>query len=141
MRPPALLVTFSDRLLLPRRFRGFTLAEILVVLFVIGIAAALTYAQLDRDPRDTLEREGRRFAGALEHAALLAQWKNQTLGVSAGGGAYRFWRRGTPSEGSGETWLALSDDDVLAPRALPAPLVRRSAGAERGSAAALSQRP
>ncbi len=104
------------------RSRGFTLAELLVVLIVIGIAAGLTYAQLETDPRQTLEREGRRFAGALEHAALLAQWKNQTLGVSASGGAYRFWRRGSPSDGDAERWLALSDDDVLAPRVLPAPL-------------------
>jgi type II secretion system protein H len=113
-------VTFSDRLRLAQRCAGFTLAELLVVLIVIGIAAGLTYAQLEADPRQTLEREGRRFAGALEHAALLAQWKNQTLGVSAGGGAYRFWRRGGPSDG--ERWLALSDDDLLAPRVLPAPL-------------------
>jgi type II secretion system protein H len=104
------------------RRNGFTLAEILVVLIVIGIAAGLIYAQLDVDPRQTLEREGRRFAGALEHAALLAQWKNQTLGVSASGDAYRFWRRGNANDGDGQRWLALSDDDVLAPRALPAPL-------------------
>ena len=119
--PPALLVTFSDRLPVPKRCRGFTLAEILVVLLVIGVAAGLAYAQLDRDPRQALEREGRRFAGALEHAALLAQWKNETLGVSASGGAYRFWRRVSDSEG--ERWLALSDDAVLLPRTLPSPLV------------------
>jgi type II secretion system protein H len=104
-----------------RLLGGFTLAEILVVLIVIGIAAGLAYAQLDRDPRQALEREGRRFAGALEHAALLAQWKNQTLGVSASGGAYRFWRR--VSDGDGERWLALSDDAVLLPRTLPSPLI------------------
>jgi type II secretion system protein H len=104
-----------------RRCNGFTLAEILVVLIVIGIAAGLAYAQLESDPRQVLEREGRRFAGALEHAALLAQWKNETLGVSASGGAYRFWRRGRDSDG--ENWIALSDDDVLSPRALPAPLL------------------
>jgi type II secretion system protein H len=100
---------------------GFTLAEILVVILVIGLAAGITYAQFDRDPRQALEREGRRLAGALEHAALLAQWKNETLGVSAVGDAYRFWQRNAPGET--EQWLALSDDDVLAPRALPAPLV------------------
>ena len=100
---------------------GFTLAEILVVILVIGLAAGITYAQFDRDPRQALEREGRRLAGALEHAALLAQWKNETLGVSAMGDAYRFWHRNAPGEL--EQWLALSDDDVLAPRALPAPLV------------------
>ena len=104
-----------------RRCRGFTLAEILVVLIVIGIAAGITYAQLDSDPRQTLQREGRRFAGALEHAALLAQWKNETLGVSASGNAYRFWRRST--DGEGDHWIALSDDDLLTPRALPAPLI------------------
>ena len=57
--------------------------EILVVLIVIGLAAGITYAQLNPDPRSSLEREGRRLGGALEHAALLAQWKNETLGVSA----------------------------------------------------------
>jgi type II secretion system protein H len=102
------------------RARGFTLVELLVVLMVIGLAAGLVYAQLDTDPRQALEREGRRFAGALEHAALLAQWKNEALGVSASGGAYRFWRRDATVDSS--RWIALSDDDVLAPRALPAPL-------------------
>ena len=99
---------------------GFTLIELLVVVVVIGLAAALVYAQLDRDPRQTIEREGRRMAGALEHAALLAQWQNQTIGVSAADGAYRFWRRTPTAEG--DRWSALSDDEVLAPRRLPAPL-------------------
>ncbi|HTS22391.1 MAG TPA: type II secretion system minor pseudopilin GspH [Casimicrobiaceae bacterium] len=101
---------------------GFTLAEILVVLVVIGIAAGLVVAQLEADPRQALEREARRFAGALEHAALLAQWKNQTIGVSAIGDSYRFWRR-DPGSADAEQWVALSDDDTLAPRALPPPLV------------------
>src|SRR5947209_5673029 len=96
------------------RSAGFTLAEILVVIVVIGLAAGFIYAQLETDPRQTLEREARRFAGALEHAALLAQWKNQTLGVSATGATYRFWRRGTDADA--ERWVALSDDEVLAPR-------------------------
>ena len=99
---------------------GFTLIELLVVVVVIGLAAALVYAQIESNPRQTIEREGRRLAGALEHAALLAQWQNQTLGVSAADGAYRFWRRTPTAEG--DRWTALSDDEVLAPRRLPAPL-------------------
>jgi type II secretion system protein H len=101
--------------------RGFTLAEVLVVLLVIGLAAGFAYARFDSDPRHDVEREARRFAAALEHAAALAQWRSQTLGVSAGGAGYRFWRRTTSSEG--DQWLALNDDEILAPRGLPEPLV------------------
>jgi type II secretion system protein H len=96
---------------------GFTLAEVLVVLIVIGLASALAYARFDSDPRAELEREGRRLGAAVEHAALLAQWHNETLGVSVTGGSYRFWRR---DAANGDDWSALSGDDVLAARALPA---------------------
>ena len=37
------------------------------------------------------------------------------FGVSADGASYRFWRRGAD-----DRWSALADDDVLAPRTLPA---------------------
>jgi type II secretion system protein H len=92
---------------------GFTLAEVLVVIVVIGLAAGLIYARFDRDPRQAVEREARRLAGALEHAAQLAQWQGETLGVSMDGTGYRFWRRATAAEG--DRWQPLADDDVLAP--------------------------
>jgi len=104
-------------LLAPGQVAGFTLAEVLVVLIVIGLAAALVYARFDNDPRAELEREGRRLGAAIEHAALLAQWHNETLGVSAAGSSYRFWRRGA---NSGDDWSAVSGDDVLVAHALPA---------------------
>ena len=107
------------RILATGRFAGFTLVEVLVVLIVISLAAALVYARLDSDPRGELEREGRRLGAAIEHAALLAQWHNETLGVSAVGSNYRFWRRGA---NSGDDWSALSGDDVLAARTLPTSL-------------------
>lgn len=94
---------------------GFTLLEILVVVAVLGIAAAIAYATLEGDDRGTLEREARRFAGALEYAAQRAQVAHETLGVSAQGSEWRFWRRGTDGR-----WLAMSGDDALAPRTLPA---------------------
>ena len=94
---------------------GFTLLEILVVVVILGLAAAIGYATLERDERGTLEREARRFAGALEFAAQRAQSAHETLGVSAHAGGWRFWRRGDDGR-----WVALSGDDALAARALPA---------------------
>ena len=99
------------------RSAGFTLAEILVVIMVIGLAAGMAYARFDNDPRQTIEREGHRLAAAVEHAASLAQWRDQTLGVSAGGTGYRFWRREHGADG--DRWQPLTDDDVLAARSLP----------------------
>jgi len=57
------------------------------------------------------------LAAAIEHAASLAQWRNQTLGISAGGAGYRFWRRNPGADG--DQWVPLTDDDVLASRSLP----------------------
>jgi len=94
---------------------GFTLIEILVVLVVLGIAASLVVVNLGRDDRRDLQREAKRLAGALEHAAAVAQWSSETLGISAEGHVYRFWRRDATGQ-----WTAFTGDEVLAARALPA---------------------
>ena len=94
--------------------RGFTLVEVLVVLIVMALGAGLVFANIGQDERGVAEREARRLTGALEHAAALAQWQNEMLGVSAGNGAYRFWRRADDA-----SWTPVSGDDVLAPRLLP----------------------
>jgi general secretion pathway protein H len=93
--------------------RAFTLIELLVVLVVIGVAAGLVYVNLGGDHARAVEREAKRLAGALEHAALVAQWTGETLGVSADGRSYRFWRRSVS-----DRWSAVADDDVLAPHTL-----------------------
>jgi general secretion pathway protein H len=98
-----------------RRGEGFTLVEVLVVVIIVAIASAAVIANLESDDRGRMEREARRLATALEHAASLAQWHGETLGVSAEGGVYRFWRR--RDDGS---WAVLDDDALLVPRPLPA---------------------
>lgn len=97
--------------------RGFTLIEVLVVLVVLALGAGLVFANIGSDPRGLVEREAKRLAGALEHAAALAQWQNEMLGVSAEGSAYRFWRKGADGR-----WTLFTGDDVLATRTLPSDL-------------------
>jgi type II secretion system protein H len=95
--------------------RGFTLIEILVVIAIIAITAGLAALGLDGDERGAAAREARRFAGALEHASARAQSRAETLGVSADGGGWRFWRR--PAEA--RRWFPVADDDQLAAHAVP----------------------
>jgi len=94
---------------------GFTLVEVLIVVVVIAIASGFLIVNLGGGDRRVAEREAARLASALEHAAALAQWKAETLGVSAEGTGYRFWRRGADN-----LWTPVQDDEVLAPRTLPA---------------------
>jgi type II secretion system protein H len=94
---------------------GFTLVEILVVLVILAIAAGVAVVAYDGNDRDRATREARRFAAALEHAAMRAQVRAETLGASAEGEGWRFWRR-DPDSGQ---WQPVADDDVLAAHLLP----------------------
>jgi len=85
------------------------------VLIVLALAAGVAVVAYDGDERGMATREAQRFAGALEHAAARAQLRAETLGVSAEGSGWRFWRRTS----AGDTWLPVVDDDVLAPHNLP----------------------
>jgi type II secretion system protein H len=99
-----------------KRSPGFTLVEVLVVLAVIAIAAAAAVLAFDGSDRDRATREARRFAAALEYASSRAQVRAETLGASAEGNTWRFWRRDAQSL----RWQPLSDDDgMLAMHTLP----------------------
>ena len=98
---------------------GFTLIEILVVVAIIAITAGLASLAMDADDRGSVTREAKRFAGALEHASARAQWRGETLGVSADGDGWRFWQR--PPELN--RWQPLAEDDVLGAHRLPSGII------------------
>ena len=74
----------------PRRQRGFTLVEILVVIVVLALGLGLVTLSMGHDDAAVLRREGERLRSALEHAAQLAQWKHAPLVWEADAGGYRF---------------------------------------------------
>ena len=98
---------------------GFTLVEILVVVAIVAITAGLATLAYNADDRGVAEREARRFAGALEHASARAQWRAETIGVSAEGDGWRFWRRPVDAN----RWLPFADDDVLDAHRVPAGII------------------
>ena len=84
------------------------------MLLLLGIAAGAVTLRLERDDRRIVQREATRFAGAIEQAIAIAQWQGATLGVSAEGPSYRFWRQ----DGAAE-WHVITEDETLTPHALP----------------------
>ena len=94
---------------------GFTLVEILVALAIVAVASGAAWLAWRGGGDAPLRREAARFAGAIEYAALRAQWRHEELGVSASDAGWRFWRR----DRARDAWLPVDDDDALAPRALP----------------------
>ncbi|MEO1035493.1 MAG: type II secretion system minor pseudopilin GspH [Pseudomonadota bacterium] len=99
-----------------RRISGFTLIEIMVVLFVIGAitAVAIPAFSLLGDDRN-LEREGRRLAALMTLAADQASLQGREFGVRFSRTQYAFYDL-DPETGA---WVELSGDPQLRPRALP----------------------
>jgi general secretion pathway protein H len=94
--------------------RGFTLVEMLVVLLIFGLLAGLVSAIARPDERGMLRIEAERLAQLLELAIAESQVTGRSIGWSADGPTYRFWR---VSEEGG--WSEIRDSDLLRARALP----------------------
>jgi general secretion pathway protein H len=93
---------------------GFTLLEMLVVVLIMGLLIGLVRVVVQPDARGQLRVEAERLAQLLDLAAAEARLSGQTLGWTASGPAYQFWRF---REETG--WLEIIDNDLLRARVLP----------------------
>jgi general secretion pathway protein H len=107
---------------LPGSAAGFTLLELLVVVFIIGILAAMFTLSVgvaggtDRELRRESERLETLLALALEDATF----QSHELGLRLYPRRYEFsiYDRGDPFDPADDQWVPI-EDDVLGPRELP----------------------
>ncbi len=93
--------------------KGFTLIEVMVVVFIIGII--LTFAKLSIGPSEyrQLKEEGQRIATLIELARQEAILDAQELSLVFKEKEYSF------QVFNGELWTAIEDDNILRLRTLP----------------------
>ena len=85
-----------------RDSRGFTLVELMIVLFIIGLVSAIVVMSMP-DPRGRLVDEAERFAGHVIAARDNAVLQSRPMALALDASGYRFEER---SEGA---WLPQSD--------------------------------
>lgn len=101
---------------MPAASHGFTLMEMIVVMFIIGIIATFAVTSLSRDPADLVEEEARRLHALLQLASEEAVMQSEELAIEFHTDGYRFMR--LESNGEQWTWVPLSRDRIFRPRCL-----------------------
>jgi len=129
-----LRVAFLQNRGVPTRRAGLTLVEVLVVVLLIGLMAALVSVNLGRGDREAVREEAARLAASLQQAQDEALLTGATLAWRGEATGYGYLRRGPA-----RNWVPIDGDQGFAPRRLPAPvrLVDVKGGAAKSEAAAL----
>ena len=96
------------------RGAGFTLIEVLVVIAIIALVAALVTVKISPDARQSLREEGLRLAALLAHARDEAIVSGAPLAWQRTDEGYRFMQRAPD-----RTWQPVDRDASLRARSLP----------------------
>ena len=100
----------------PRRARGFTLLEVLVVMLIIGVLVSFAVLSISRGDT-SVQDETQRLAALIRLAGQEAVSQGQEFAVEFDSTGYAFLSF------DGEKWQPIADDELLRPRSLPQELV------------------
>lgn len=95
------------------RSRGFTLLELMVVLFIIGISVSFAVLSIGDNRADRLHREANRLEAVIQLASQEAVMKSTQLGLRLADGRYVFVRQ------IKRRWKPLSGDPELGGHRVP----------------------
>lgn len=93
--------------------RGFTLLEVLAVVFIVGLVLTLAVLSVGHNEDRVLKDEARRIAALLDLARQQAIVESLEMALAVEDDGYRF------QVFDGQDWLPMEDDAVLRPRELP----------------------
>jgi general secretion pathway protein H len=93
----------SERRLKPAQQRGFTLLELMVVMAIVAVGAALVTAALPDSVQSKLEEEGTRLSALLEAARLQSRASGQAV----------YWQPGPPGEEAAFKFVGLPASSTL----------------------------
>jgi general secretion pathway protein H len=99
---------------------GFTLIEMLVVVFIIGIIAAGVVLSVNLTGADhELQSESERIAALMNYARDSAEMQTRELGLACNATGYEFYAFDPRTQ----LWDSIPEDDALHARRLPAGLL------------------
>lgn len=109
---------YSFAPLIRHRSAGFTLLEMLLTVFLIGLMIGLVAIKIDRNADDIAKLEARRFVALVDHLRDEATFTGLPMGieVSKTDGRYRFWELT-------DKWTQIDKIEVLRERVVPDPII------------------